>query len=205
VAITFASSTTTYGEEPDAKSVFESSRPGFYLSLGGVGTDLRLDLEDPAFFTSLGLEVNRIGDGGFIQAGYGFGRGFALELAVVNTVHTTGRTDVDAHFTRLRLDAVAPLIRNGRLQPFLVGGIGAAGLSFTGTGVNDTIVSGALADMGVGLDLHFWRHFAIAATYRYGLVNFREKTVSSSNGTQTLDFNGTGETNSWELRFTLSF
>ena len=188
-----------------ATSAFVSARPGFYVSIGAVGARLDLDVEDTLAFDALGIDVRERGSGGFVQVGYSFAPGFALELSVTTTEHETGRDDVQARFYQLQLDAVAPVARSGRLVPYVVGGLGGAGLELHGAGIDDTTLSGVQANFGAGLEVHVSRHTALAANYRYAIQDFRDKSIEAGPGAGTVDVDARGDSHTWGLRFTWSF
>ena len=190
---------------PEESKEFLSARPGFYFGAAGTGTELTLDLDDASFFEGLGFEVAPEGSGGELFLGWAFGRGLALETLFTNTLHETGRQDIDANLIRVQLNAIAPILRSGRIQPYLTGGIGGSALYFNGPGIVDTFVSGTMINLGVGVDLHLMPHLALTTAYRYEVFNFKEKTVETPDLSTTVDFRGTATANVWTLGLAFSF
>ncbi len=184
---------------------FVSARPGWYMSLGALGARLDLDLEVTVAFDALGIDVRERGGGGLLQVGYAFAPGFALELGLSSSEHETGRDDVQARFHQVQLDAVAPLVRHGRVVPYVAGGLGAAGLELSGSGIDDTTISGAQADCGAGVEFLLSTHAALEVRYRFAVQDFREKSIATGTTAGTVDVDARGRAHTWGLRFTWSF
>ena len=207
VAVAIGYSTPAAAQESlsPTTSSFTTARPGWYLSIGAVGAHLGLEVQDALAFGALGIDVDERGGGGFLQVGYAFAPGFALEFGFTTTEHSTGRDDVQARFHQAQLDAIAPLVRSGRFIPYVAGGLGGAGLELAGAGIDDTTLSGAQADFGGGIEVYLSRRTALSAHYRFAIQDFRDKSIETGAGAGKVDVDARGDSHTWGLRFAWSF
>lgn len=177
-------------------------RRGWYLGVAPIVTRLHQDALQP-----LGgaVRLAETGAGARFLVGHAFTETFALELSVLGAGFETDRRGVDAAMAHVTLEAVAHLRPGRRVQPYLVGGLGAVAVGVEGGGLPRQTLEGGQADVGGGLEVHVSRHFALAADYRYALHDF-QRQVTSFDGLETrIDIDAQGHAHTWGLRCVYSF
>jgi opacity protein-like surface antigen len=173
-----------------------AARRGWYLGLAAAGVSLDTD---PLEIPEPGLRVEREGGGVEVAVGYAFSEVLALELCGVYTEHATNR-DVEAALGQLRLDLVTHLREGKRLQPYMAGGLGAAGFALGGSAGGHTTTSGGQAAMGGGVEFHAARHVALALDYRYAIYHYEKLETKLGDLTLGRSIDREGDASTWSLR-----
>lgn len=172
---------------------------GWYVGLGSSAVHLDLDLGDAAGLGDAANRVDAIGQGGHLQVGYRFAEGFGLELKVVGSEHDAGTDAGVATFAQAHLDAVTWLLPGRRVQPWLAGGIGGAGLEFEGGPYDGSQLTGGQVDVGAGLDVRAAKHLDFGLHYRFAIQNYEVETLTGP-AKAPVEIDGSGVSHTWGLQ-----
>jgi hypothetical protein len=187
-----------------APDVRGAARPGWTLALGTLRTHLLFDDEDQ-LFSSGPVDIDHAGRGGFIEAGYAFSPGFALQLRFSGAEHSTGDPDRTAAFGHIQLEAVAHLTETGFARPYVAGGLGAAFLGIEEVDASTNVLVGGSTAFGGGLEIFLSRRFAMSFDYRFGLVNFENEIIEDKTTSTEIAVDRSMQSHSVQTRVVFSF
>lgn len=183
-----------------------AARPGWYLGLGVSGSHLGLDDAVEARFSALDVDLSSTGQGGSLFVGYSFGNRFLLELNLRGANMSTGTTDIDAGVGSIEVVAIAPLMPESRVSPYLLGSLGGGALVFSGDGIDDQSLVAAQTGVGAGVSIPLSRHFGVDFEYKIAVQHYQQEVLTLSSGAdRTIDFEGSGVSQSWGMRVVFSF
>lgn len=178
-------------------------RSGPFASVGFVGTHLQLERRARERLAAAGIDLSSSGIGAELQAGYAFNDHIALELRLLASELATGRYDVAASFGQVLLELVGRLRAEGRVRPFLAGGIGGSAIVLDGGSLDQEALEAAALSAGGGVDVHVSRHWALAFDYRVSVHDFEPHTLAGP--VATVAFDGSGLAHDFGFRWSFSF
>jgi len=182
-----------------ARAELAAGDSGWYIGLGSSAVHLDLDLGDNAGLGDAASRVDAIGQGGHLQVGYRFAEGFGLELKLVGSEHDAGGEAGIATFGQAQLDAVTWLLPGRRVQPWLAGGIGGAGVEFDGGLFDGSQLAGGQVDVGAGLDVRAAKHLDFGLHYRFAIQNYEVERLDGPAKAE-VEIDGSGVSHTWGLQ-----
>jgi Outer membrane protein beta-barrel domain len=197
---------TSWAQSTSAGDAPGAARPGWYLGLGAGGAALSLDDAVEQRFSSLNVDLSETGQGGSLFVGYSFSNRLNLELNLSGRELTTGRNDIEATLVGFDIVAIAPLMPQARVSPYLLGSVGGGGLVFMGDGIDDKSLVAGQVGIGGGVELHVSRRFSLDFDYRVAVQHYQEEVLDLRvGGDQRVDFEGSGVAQRWGMRVVFSF
>jgi hypothetical protein len=181
-----------------------AARPGWTLAAGALRTHLLFDDEDQ-LFSSGPVDISAAGKGGFLEAGYAFSPGFALQLRLSGAEHSTGDPGRTANFGQIQLEAVAHFSEEGFARPYVAGGLGAAFLGIEEVDASTNVLVGGSIAFGGGLEIFLSRRFALSFDYRFGLQNFENEIIEDQSTSTEIAVDHSMQSHGVQTRVVFSF
>ena len=150
--------------------------PGFFLG-AGLHASLIGAEDPPPGDESGGLYFDEAGPGLSLGLGYDFTPGFALRLAIASARHGTNQPSIEAAVSTVVIEAHVRLAPREPACPYLIAGLGGAGIRVDAGGFNSE-VTGGVAVLGVGLLVDLTGHLRLDLSGRLDLINWDTVKVS---------------------------
>ncbi len=168
---------------PDSSKAFASQR-GFQLGIQFGRTALGGRTESGS---EGDLVIERRGTTAALRVGYQFTPQVALTLDMSGSSHPTNFNLEPANYVSMGLELRYQFVTGSRLQPFVMGGLGVSAVVFYGTGFESRI-TGVVALLGGGLQLHLSRHWRVELAARGDFINWsRREFLRLSDGERLSD------------------
>jgi len=177
---------------------------GFHLSLGSTGHHLELESSAEETLAKAGIKLGTNGVGGELIAGYRFGPNLSLDLRIAGSELDSGAYGVDAGYGSATLQLVGFLRPGEKVQPYVVGGIGGAGIVLDGGDFDEESLEGSIVSLGVGVDVWASQRWVLGFDYRGSTIDLEATTIERSDAPD-LAFDGNGISHEigfrWGFRF----
>jgi opacity protein-like surface antigen len=154
------------------------SGTGFRATLGPATSRLVLPARTASELAAAGVPLESHGLGMELSLAWAFSPRFTLGLSVLGTNADDGDEPRSPMLVEALIEATTHLRPGERIDPFLTGGLGGAGIGFGEDPDDGQTIEAAVLSLGGGVDVRLSRHWGMSFTYRYAVLDIDRQTVT---------------------------